>query len=42
LNSFWALEFGGTILLKVIWVSGPRQTDRLTKLTYKIVLMLMF
>jgi hypothetical protein len=28
LNSFWALEFGGTILLKVIWVSRPQQTDR--------------
>ncbi len=28
LNSFWALEFEGTVL-KVIWVSGPRQTDAL-------------
>jgi hypothetical protein len=27
LNSFWALKFGGTVLLKVIWVSGPRQMD---------------
>jgi hypothetical protein len=36
LNSFWALEFGGTILLKVIWVSRPQLTDILTELIYKI------
>ncbi len=29
LNSFWALQFEGTVL-KVIWVSRPRQIDRLT------------
>ncbi len=38
LNSFWALEFGETILLKVTF-SGPRQTDRhtdrLAELIYK-------
>jgi hypothetical protein len=37
LNSFWALEFGGTVL-KVIWVSGPRQTDAQTsELIYRII-----
>jgi len=36
LNSFWALEFRGTVLLKLIWVSGPRQTERLNELIYKI------
>jgi len=36
---FWAFEFGGTILLKLIWVSGPRQIDRLSELIYKMVKM---
>jgi len=27
IKTFWAPEFEGTVLLKLIWVSGPRQTD---------------
>jgi len=26
IKTFWALEFRGIILLKLIWVSGPQQT----------------
>jgi len=36
LNSFWALEFRGTIL-KVIWVSGPRQIDAQTDTTFALI-----